>query len=258
MATFTPDTEIQKLSEQELKSAIKSAWKKHEELAKADMAPLLYWLRERLRAQGSRNDIHDKDRGFGVWVEDHLEISRRTADRWCDWYAIEAGLKQESTSGHVSKSDVELYEEILNQHRGKQQIAFNYWIKTATHAQFQKALSQIQNKFGLKDKKEALVRGVIYAATVIDKGAAGKGSAKMVGHVSLQRHGSKTRHRSETRSNLQVRTRIRAAHGRRKAGSTAQALARAEGAARHKQGVPDTNGHRGEGSSKAMRAASGR
>ncbi len=66
MATSTSDTEIQELSEQELKAAIKSAWKKHEELAKADMAPLLYWLRERLRAQGSRNDLHDKDRGFVV------------------------------------------------------------------------------------------------------------------------------------------------------------------------------------------------
>src|ERR1019366_2449094 len=154
-------------------------------------APPLYWLRERLRAQGSRNDLHDKDRGFGFWVEEHLDISRRTADRWCDWYAVEAGLKQASTSSHVSKSDEELYEEILNQHQGKQQIAFNYWVKTAVHAQFQKALTTIQSKLGVKDKKEALVRGVIYAATVIDKGAASRGSAKMVGRVSLRRHGSK-------------------------------------------------------------------
>lgn len=78
------DSGLQNLSEQELKAAIKSAWKKHEELAKQDLAPLLYWLRERLRAQGARNDlVHDKDRGWEVWVTQHLDISRRTADRWC-------------------------------------------------------------------------------------------------------------------------------------------------------------------------------
>src|SRR5258708_1490777 len=41
-----PDAEIQKLDEDQLKSAILFAWKKHEELAKAELAPLLYWLRE--------------------------------------------------------------------------------------------------------------------------------------------------------------------------------------------------------------------
>src|SRR5947209_2781707 len=67
-----------KLTEQELKAAIISAWKKHEALAKAELAPLLYWLRERLRAQGARNDlVHDKDRGWEVWVTEHLDISRR-------------------------------------------------------------------------------------------------------------------------------------------------------------------------------------
>jgi hypothetical protein len=63
-----------------------------------------------------------------------LEISRRTADRWCAWYAEQAGLKPESTSGQVTGSDLELYEEILDQHKGQQQIAFNYWVKTAVHA----------------------------------------------------------------------------------------------------------------------------
>jgi hypothetical protein len=104
--------DIQKLSEQDLKPAIVAAWKQHEELAKQDLAPMLYWLREKLRAQGACNDLtQDKDRGFGFWVEEHLEISRRTADRWCDWYAVEMGYKQDSTSGHLSKSDLELYEE---------------------------------------------------------------------------------------------------------------------------------------------------
>lgn len=70
-----------KLSEQELKSAIVAAWKKHEELAKVELAPMLYWLRNKLRAQGARNDLtQDKDRGFAFWVEEHLDISRRTAE----------------------------------------------------------------------------------------------------------------------------------------------------------------------------------
>lgn len=55
---------------------------------------MLYWLRERLRAQGARNDIADQDRGFGVWVEDNLGITRRTADRWADQWAIEQGRKK--------------------------------------------------------------------------------------------------------------------------------------------------------------------
>jgi hypothetical protein len=74
------DAKLRELSEQQLKSAIIAVWKKHEELAKQDLAPRLYWLRDKLRAQGARNDVvHDKDRGFGAWVEEHLDISRRTA-----------------------------------------------------------------------------------------------------------------------------------------------------------------------------------
>jgi lambda repressor-like predicted transcriptional regulator len=36
------DSELEKLNENELKSAIKHSWKKHERLAKKDMGPLLY------------------------------------------------------------------------------------------------------------------------------------------------------------------------------------------------------------------------
>jgi len=53
----------------------------HEHIVKKDMAPLLFWLRLRLRVQGTRNDIHDKDRGFGAWIEENLDITRRTSDR---------------------------------------------------------------------------------------------------------------------------------------------------------------------------------
>jgi hypothetical protein len=212
-----PDSELQKLNEQELKAAIIAAWKKHEALAKAELAPLLYWLRERLRAQGARNDIADKDRGWGIWVEEHLDISRRTADRWCEWYAVEAGLKEGPTSGQVSKSDEELYEEILDAHDNEHQIAFNYWVKTAVHAQFQRALTKIQNRFGLKDKKEALVRGVIYAASVVDKGATNRGSAKNVGY-SLRKH------RRKTGGHAQVRARVRSIGGRRNGRGSGKAV----------------------------------
>jgi hypothetical protein len=120
-----PDSELQKLNEQELKAAIKSTWKKHERLAKKDMGPLLYWLRVRLRAQGSRNDIHDEDRGFGAWVEDNLDISRRTADRWADEYGLANGLMmRDGTSSHATRSDDDdFYEDELRKH-GKN-IQFN-------------------------------------------------------------------------------------------------------------------------------------
>lgn len=167
------DSELQKLNEHELKAAIKSAWKKYERLAKKEMGQLLYWLREKLRAQGTRNDIHDKDRGFGAWVEENLDISRRTADRWADWYAVENGLK-ESTSGQLTKSEKEFFAGILDEHEGDEQIAFNCWVKKAVHAQFTKALATLQKQFGLKNKKEAMVQGVIYAAKNVSAGS-GKG-----------------------------------------------------------------------------------
>jgi hypothetical protein len=102
------DSELQKLNEQELKAAIKSTWRKYERLARKEMGQLLFWLRKKLRAQGSRNDIHDKDRGFGAWVEENLDISRRTADRWAEWYAVEHGLR-EATSGQLTKSENDFF-----------------------------------------------------------------------------------------------------------------------------------------------------
>ena len=65
------------------------------------MAPLLYYLRDKLKAQGKTGA------GFGAWVEDHLDISRRTADRWADQWGISKGLmkpRKASTFKQVSKS----------------------------------------------------------------------------------------------------------------------------------------------------------
>jgi hypothetical protein len=94
------DAELEKLDEAQLKVAIKSEWKKRERLARKDMGSLLYWLRRRLRARGSRNDIHDKDRGFGAWVEDNLDITRRTADRWAD--GAHQVLQQSSVGANIT------------------------------------------------------------------------------------------------------------------------------------------------------------
>jgi hypothetical protein len=66
----------EKLSEQQLKEQLIAASLRHLEMAKKTMAPLLYWLRERLKKPGSR-----KGEGFQAWVDENLFITRRTADR---------------------------------------------------------------------------------------------------------------------------------------------------------------------------------
>jgi hypothetical protein len=48
---------------------------------KAKMAPLLYELRMKMRAPGR------KGKGFGLWCEENLTITRRTADLWADEWA---------------------------------------------------------------------------------------------------------------------------------------------------------------------------
>ena len=89
---------------------------------------------------------------------------------------MEAGLKP-VTSGHVTKSaDDAFYDEILDEHRGQEQIAFNCWVKRQFTRQFTKALTKLQKRFRLKNKKEAMVQGVIYAASAINRGAEKQGS----------------------------------------------------------------------------------
>jgi hypothetical protein len=70
------------LSVPELKSALIKLGAKSKEL--------LYLLRKKIKAQGKRGE------GFGDWVEKNLEISRRTADRWADEYAVSIGEKPTS------------------------------------------------------------------------------------------------------------------------------------------------------------------
>jgi hypothetical protein len=176
-------SEYAKLNEHQLKAAIKTEWKKHEESAKQDLAPLLYYLREQLRAQGARNDLSvvEKDRGFAAWVEENLDITRRTADRWCEWFADEAGFKQNSTSRHVSRSDVDLWHAVQDEDEEDQQIAFNYSVPKALHAKYTTAVAKLQKAWGLKNKKEAVVQGVIYAAKNVGRA---KGKVSLVSRAT--------------------------------------------------------------------------
>jgi hypothetical protein len=159
------------LSEQELKTALRSAWKKHEKLAKVDMGPLLYWLRTKLRAQGTRNDISDQDRGFGAWVEDNLAISRRTADRWADEYAISAGLKTPTSSQVSTSSEDDFYTEELEKHGSLVMIKnINYWVRPRQHAQYTQAMRILKTHFKATNEKEAIFKGVLYVADTIARG----------------------------------------------------------------------------------------
>jgi hypothetical protein len=161
------DSELEKLNENELKSAIKHAWKKHERLAKKDMGPLLYWLRVKLRAQGSRNDIIDKDRGFSAWVEDNLDISRATSHRWATEHARENGLGElKSTSSQVRRSDDDNPPGGGVLERDKA-IQFTYWVSQKVHKQYEQALKTIKKQFKIADDKEAVLKGVCYAAEII-------------------------------------------------------------------------------------------
>ena len=167
-------SELKKLDEEELKAAIKSAWKKHERIAKKDMGPLLYWLREKLRAQGSRNDLRDQDKGFGAWVEENLDVTRRTADSWADAYAVANGLRERKpTYGNASISseahpDDDFHAAELRKHG--RMIQINYWVSQKDHKQYEQALKTIKTHFKIANDKEAVMKGVQYAGQAIARG----------------------------------------------------------------------------------------
>ena len=77
---------LEKLNVNQLKAKITRTWGKYQRAAQRTMGPLLYHLRKKLKAQGKSGA------GFGAWVEDNVDISRRTADRWADEWAIAHGL----------------------------------------------------------------------------------------------------------------------------------------------------------------------
>lgn len=85
MATLANES-LEKLNVSQLKATITRTWGKYQRAAQRTMGPLLYHLRKRLKAQGKSGA------GFGAWVEDNVDISRRTADRWADDYGVSKGL----------------------------------------------------------------------------------------------------------------------------------------------------------------------
>jgi hypothetical protein len=164
----SPDSEIKKLDEGQLKAAIKSAWKKVERVASKEMGPLLYWLREKLRAPGSRNDLRQQDKGFGAWVEENLDVTRRTADSWANAYAFENGLRERKptygnpSTGSEAHEDDDFYDQELRK-QGKL-IQINYWVTQKLHKQYEEALTVLKKHFNTTSDKEAVVKGVLRAA----------------------------------------------------------------------------------------------
>lgn len=165
---MSSDSELEMLDEVQLKAAVKSAWKKVERVGSKEMGPPLYWLREKLRARGSRNDLSGQDKGFAAWVEANLEVTRRTADSWANDYAVANGLiKRKLTSGNASTSsetneDDDFYEQELRK-QGKL-IQINYWVTQKLHKQYEEALTVLKKHFNTSSDKEAVVKGVLRAA----------------------------------------------------------------------------------------------
>jgi hypothetical protein len=162
------DSELEKLDEVELKAAIKSAWNMQLRRAGKELGPMLYWLREKLRAQGSRNDLHDKDRGFGAWIESNLDVARSTAARWADAYAEEKGLTSTQNGGspNVPKGK--------GVKRLKRAKGITFWVKEPLREQYRQALKTIKGHFNITDNGEAVVKGLSYAAKTINARPQGK------------------------------------------------------------------------------------
>jgi hypothetical protein len=93
------------------------------------MAPMLYQLRAKIKAQGKAGE------GFGQWVETHLDISRRTADRWADEYARKHGLK---TFRQMTKSRPKQSPKTAD---GKVTIQVSWIATEAQQAEFIEAMS---------------------------------------------------------------------------------------------------------------------
>ena len=89
-------------------------------------------LREKLRAQGSRNDLRDRDKGFGAWVEESIEISRRTADRWAEDYGLANGLMRRKSTSRQDDQKSFAHEDDdfqkAKRRKHQRQIQMNFWV----------------------------------------------------------------------------------------------------------------------------------
>lgn len=167
----SPDSELKKLDEGQLKAAIKSTWKKYERLAKDEMGQLLYWLRENLRAQGSRNDLREQDKGFGAWVEETIEISRRTADRWADEYALKNRLMtRKSTSRQPDQKSFTHEDDAAQEEKRRKHgrmILGNHWVSLGEYQQHEQAVEVLKKHFKTSSKQDAIAKRVHYAAQAL-------------------------------------------------------------------------------------------
>lgn len=181
------ESELKNLNEAELKAAITSAWKKLERIGKKEMGPLLYWLREKLRAQGSRNDLRDQDKGFGAWVQESLEISRRTIDRWADDYGLANGVIKRRTSRQPDQelfpNEDDGFQAAKRRNHGRL-IQMNYWVPVGEYQRHKQAVEVLKKHFKTSSTQDAIVKGVQYAAQTL---ARGRGRANRSSIASISR-----------------------------------------------------------------------
>lgn len=124
------------LSIAELKSDLKNLGVKYAE----DSKELIYHLRKKLKAQGKCGE------GFGDWVENNLDITRRTADRWADAYAVSIGEKSTSRQNvqkffpGPGRADDNLYQVELEFDNREELRAFH---QAAAILQHEKRLTQV-------------------------------------------------------------------------------------------------------------------
>jgi hypothetical protein len=126
---------------------------------KTSMAPLLYYLRQKVKAQGKAG------RGFGQWVEENLPITRRTADRWANEWAVSKGLKK------PSKSDPRTFRQMSKSEPNKFVASLTMSLSKERHALFVEALKTLGNN---------AAEQVIYDAVIIAAEAAKKKPAQSV------------------------------------------------------------------------------
>lgn len=154
--TISVEGTVSKLTILQLKSRLVH----HAKRSRAVMAPLLYQLRSRIKAQGRSGE------GFGAWVESHLDMSRRTADRWADEWAIAHGLKKPpkraTTSGQLTKSKVGI--------DGKVTMSISFIVDEPRRDKFVEAMDI------LGEDAEAIVFDAVTAA------AKAKSNAKVANH----------------------------------------------------------------------------
>jgi hypothetical protein len=129
---------------------------------KQQMGPLLYWLREKLKAQGK------KDQGFGAWVEANLDISRDTADRWADEYAIDEGLKPKPL-GKMPKGEPGQSNEIRDESRrdtdpgAPHPVSFRLLMNDQQWELFRQAWDKLRATVGEDGAVQVVVNAVVTA-----------------------------------------------------------------------------------------------